>query len=188
MILSEETKQKILNILDSKEFMSDLYEGLDEETRTKLGMFYTPGKICIQMIEKFDCETFSNLNILDPTCGSGNLLIACLIAGADPDKVYGNEYDATAVKLAKKRINRCCDLLGIDHIRPHQIHQGNALQTRCLTDFSTTYDRYYNPEFIDDLTYAQGTDKWGRHVSWEEDNKAHTKPKFTQVGLFDDLF
>ena len=54
MILSEETKLKILEILDSKEFMSDLYEGLDEEKRIALGQFYTPGKICIQMIEQFN--------------------------------------------------------------------------------------------------------------------------------------
>ena len=82
MNLSEETKLKILEILDSKEFMLDLYEGLDEKKRIELGQFYTPGKICIQMIEKFTCDTLSGRNILDPTCGSGNLLIACLIAGA----------------------------------------------------------------------------------------------------------
>lgn len=173
MTLSEETKNKITEILDSKEFMSDLYEGLDKETRDRLGMFYTPGKICIQMIEKYETESLSGLTILDPTCGSGNLLIACLIAGADLDKLYGNEYDSIAVKLAKKRLLRCAEKLGLDttKFKEHQIHQGNALQKRCLTDFSTTYDRYYKPEYIDDLTYAQGTNKYGHHVSWEDDNK-----------------
>ena len=158
MKLSEEAKNKIIAILDSKEFMSDLYEGLDKETRDRLGMFYTPGKICIQMIEKFDCDTLSGKNILDPTCGSGNLLIACLIAGADLDKLFGNEYDATAVKLAKRRLLRCAEILGLNlsDFKDYQIHQGNALQKRCLTEFSEKYDKYYDTDYIDDLNYGQG--------------------------------
>ena len=83
-----EAGQKIVDILDSKEFMSDLYEGLDKKTRDELGQFYTPAKICIQMIEMLKATEFSSKNILDPCCGSGNLLIACLIAGADSDKVF----------------------------------------------------------------------------------------------------
>ena len=112
MKLTEETKNKIIEILDSKEFMSDLYEGLDEEKRIKLGQFYTPGTICIKMIEKFSWNTLSGKVIEDPTCGSGNLLIACLIAGADSDKLFGNEYDSVAVDLCRKRLNRACDILG----------------------------------------------------------------------------
>ena len=136
MKLSEEVKNKIIEILDSQEFKSNLYEGLTEEKRKELGQFYTPGKLCIQMIEKFDCDSLSNKNILDPTCGSGNLLIACLIAGADSDKLFGNEYDSVAVDLCRKRLNRCCDILNKPHIKDYQIHQGNALGKWCLTDFS----------------------------------------------------
>ena len=136
MKLSEEAKNKIIEILDSQEFKSNLYEGLTEDKRKKLNQFYTPGKLCIQMIEKFDCDSLSNKNILDPTCGSGNLLIACLIAGADSDKLFGNEYDSVAVDLCRKRLNRCCDILNKPHIKDYQIHQGNALGKWCLTDFS----------------------------------------------------
>ena len=143
MKLSEEIKQQIIDILDSKEFMSDLYEGLDEQKRIELGQFYTPGKICIQMIEKFSLDTLSGKTILDPTVGSGNLLIACLIAGADSDKVYGNEYDSVAVDLCRKRINRACDILGKPHIRDWQIHQGNALHKFALTYFDEDYEEMY---------------------------------------------
>ena len=132
MKLSEEVKNKIIEILDSQEFKSNLYEGLTEEKRKELGQFYTPGKLCIQMIEKFGCDSLSNKNILDPTCGSGNLLIACLIAGADSDKLFGNEYDSVAVDLCRKRLNRCCDILNKPHIKNYQIHQGNALGKWCL--------------------------------------------------------
>lgn len=139
MKLSEEIKNRIIEILDSKEFMSDLYEGLDKKKRDELGMVYTPAKVCIQMIEKFGCDTLAGKTILDPACGSGNLLIACLIAGADSDKIFGNEYDLTAVNLCRRRVNRACRLLGKSYIRDWQIHQGDATQARCLTDFSSKY-------------------------------------------------
>ncbi len=139
MQLTEEVKQNIINILDSEEFMSNLYEGLSSEQRKKLGMVYTPAKVCIQLIEMFECETLAGRNILDPACGSGNLLIACLIAGADSDKIYGNEFDPVAVALCRRRVNRACKLLGKPYIREWQIHEGDGTQARCLSDFSPGY-------------------------------------------------
>ena len=159
MKLSEEVKNKIIEILDSQEFKSNLYEGLSEEKRKELGQFYTPGKLCIQMIEKFDCDSLSNKNILDPTCGSGNLLIACLIAGADSDKLFGNEYDSVAVDLCRKRLNRCCDILNKPHIKDYQIHQGNALGKWCLTDFSEEYLTKFDSQYIDDENYINNKQK-----------------------------
>ena len=159
MKLSEEVKNKIIEILDSQEFKSNLYEGLSDEKRKELGQFYTPGKLCIQMIEKFDCDSLSNKNILDPTCGSGNLLIACLIAGADSDKLFGNEYDSVAVDLCRKRLNRCCDILNKPHIKDYQIHQGNALGKWCLTDFSEEYLTKFDPQYIDDENYVNNKQK-----------------------------
>ena len=159
MKLSEKVKNKIIEILDSQEFKSNLYEGLTEEKRKELGQFYTPGKLCIQMIEKFDCDSLSNKNILDPTCGSGNLLIACLIAGADSDKLFGNEYDSVAVDLCRKRLNRCCDILNKPHIKDYQIHQGNALGKWCLTDFSEEYLTKFDQQYIDDENYINNKQK-----------------------------
>ena len=159
MKLSEEVKNKIIEILDGQEFKSSLYAGLTEDKRKKLNQFYTPGKLCIQMIEKFDCDSLSNKNILDPTCGSGNLLIACLIAGADSDKLFGNEYDSVAVDLCRKRLNRCCDILNKPHIKDYQIHQGNALGKWCLTDFSEEYLTNFDPQYIDDENYINNKQK-----------------------------
>jgi predicted RNA methylase len=139
MKLTEEVKERITSILDSEEFMSDLYEGLSAEQRKKLGMVYTPAKVCIQLIEMFECDTLAGRNILDPACGSGNLLIACLIAGADSDKIYGNEFDPVAVTLCRKRVNRACRLLGKSYIKDWQIHEGDATEARCLSDFGPDY-------------------------------------------------
>jgi hypothetical protein len=140
MKLSQEIKQKIEEILSSEEFKVTLYEGLDDKKREELGQFYTPATICIQMIERFEWDSLSGKTILDPTVGSGNLLIACLIAGADSDKIFGNEYDSVAVELCRKRLNRACEILGKPHIQDWQIHRGNALITDCLTKFGPDYD------------------------------------------------
>ena len=222
MKLSEEVKNKIIEILDSDYFKNSLYvdangNELDKEKRDKLGQFYTPGKICIKMIEKFKWETLSDKNILDPTVGSGNLLIACLIAGADSDKVFGNEYDADIIPTCRNRVNKACDILGKPHIQDWQIHQGNALQARCLIEFGKEYDNNYNPEYIDDLEYAQSYEHdeeqpfFVLHVnklSWADENreaqerlekkqqleKRNTQKaieeteKAEQVNLFEDFF
>ena len=141
MKLSTEIKQRIIDLIDG-ELKASVYEGLTEEKRKQLGQVYTPGKICIQMIEKFETvDTLSGQTILDPCCGSGNLLIACLIAGAD--KLFGNDYDEIAVELCKKRLNQVCDILGKSHIQDWQIHQGNALHKFAVTFFGEDYNELY---------------------------------------------
>lgn len=177
--------------------MSDLYEGLAEEERSAKGQFYTPAKICIQMIEKFNCDSLAGKNILDPTCGSGNLLIACLIAGADSDKVFGNEYDATAVELARKRINRACDILGKEHIKDWQIHQGNALHEFALKEFREDYDELYfegkiqpaaRQKRLDDITYdAYKNSVYKVKYKSESDNRRKQEIDRTLKGTLFDL-
>jgi SAM-dependent methyltransferase len=143
MKLSTETKQRIIDLIDG-ELKASVYEGLTEEKRKQLGQVYTPGKICIQMIEKFETvDTLAGQTILDPCCRSGNLLIACLIAGADVDKLFGNDYDEIAVELCKKRLNQVCDILGKPHIKDWQIHQGNALHKFAVTFFGEDYNEMY---------------------------------------------
>ena len=150
MKLSKEVKALIRK--EYEEFKESMYANKSLEERQELDQFFTPPEISIKLIEEL-----SDLsgNVLDPTSGSGNLLAAALIAGADSDKVFGNEYDATMVKLCRERLNKVCDMLGKPHIQDWQIHQGNALQARCLIEFGEEYDTNYNPEYIDDLEYAQ---------------------------------
>ena len=150
MKLSKEVKALIRK--EYEEFKESMYANKSLEERQELDQFFTPPEVSIKLIEEL-----SDLsgNVLDPTSGSGNLLAAALIAGADSQRVFGNEYDATMVKLCRERLNKVCDLLGKPHIQDWQIHQGNALQARCLIEFGEEYDTNYNPEYIDDLEYAQ---------------------------------
>lgn len=189
MKLSKEVKDKIENILDSSYFKNSLYvdangKELDKDKRDKLGQFYTPAKICIRMVEKFNFDTLSGKTILDPTVGSGNLLIACLIAGADIDKLYGNEYDEEVIPTCRNRIREAFKILNgryptNEEFRYWQIHQGNALQVRCLTDFSEEYITggtsgcHYQAKYIDDLKYAQSDKSW----RWENEQAAKRNAK-----------
>lgn len=153
MYIKPEIRQLIIEEYES--FKNKMYAESPEEIRTKLGQFFTPADISLQMLELLETDSLSGREIIDPTSGSGNLLAAALIAGADSDKVFGNEYDQRMVNACKERLNKVCDLLGKPHIQDWQIHQGNALQARCLIEFGEEYDTNYNPEYIDDLKYAQ---------------------------------
>ena len=163
MKLSKETKQLIRK--EYEDFKESMYAGKSLEERQELDQFFTPPEVSIKLIEEL-----SDLsgNVLDPTSGSGNLLAAALIAGADSQRVFGNEYDAAMVKLCRERIRTIPDRLEeidkefanslkakLKDFNDRQIHQGNALQARCLIEFSKEYDNNYNPEYIDDLEYAQ---------------------------------
>ena len=179
MKLSKEVKALIRK--EYEEFKESMYANKSLEERQELDQFFTPPEVSIKLIEEL-----SDLsgNVLDPTSGSGNLLAAALIAGADSQRVFGNEYDATMVKLCRERLNKVCDILGKLHIQDWQIHQGNALQARCLIEFGEEYDTNYNPEYIDDLEYAQSyehdeeqtflgeTTVYHVHkLSWADENK-----------------
>ena len=138
MKLSKETKQLIRK--EYEEFKESMYANKSLEERQELDQFFTPPEISIRLIEEL-----SDLsgNVLDPTSGSGNLLAAALIAGADVDKVFGNEYEETMVKLCRERLNKVCDLLDKPHIKDWQIHQGNALHRFAITYFGEDYEEMY---------------------------------------------
>jgi type I restriction-modification system DNA methylase subunit len=106
MKLSKEIKNKIKQ--EYKEFEKSMYAGKTKEERDELGQFFTPPAVSIKLIETFEAETLADKVILDPTCGSGNLLAACLIAGADLDKIFGNDFDYTMVKICRERLNKIC--------------------------------------------------------------------------------
>ena len=139
MKLSEEIKLKIKK--EFEEFKHKMYDGKTLEERKKLDQFFTPPQVSIPLLENL--ETVKDIDILDPTSGSGNLLAAALIAGADPQRVFGNEYDATMVKACRERLKAINP-----EVKDWQIHQGNALITDCLTEFSPEYDNTILKELL----------------------------------------
>ena len=146
MTLSEETKQKIIE--EHNKWKDIQYNGKTKKERQKLGQFYTPPELTIKMIEKFE-----NLegNILDPTIGSGNLIAACIIAGANPKTCYGIELDKEILdNVCKKRLIP----MGVPE---ENLRYGNALNDDCYKFEKKGYT------FIDDGS------KTGK-VVWTDDN------------------
>lgn len=124
MNLTNETKQRIIN--EYNEWFNQQYGDKSLEERKKLDAFFTPPELTIMMIEQFD--SIENKTILDPTCGSGNLLAGCIIAGADPKLTYGIELDNELLTVCKNRLTK----LGVPE---ENIHQGDAT-TESSYDFS----------------------------------------------------
>lgn len=122
MILTPEQKSAIIEEYNS--WTDKQYGSKTLEERKELDAIFTPPELTIQMIEKFD--SIENKTILDPTCGTGNLLVACILAGANPKMIYGNELDEEFLNLAKERL--------IPYGVPEQnLHQGNVLEDDCIS-------------------------------------------------------
>lgn len=131
MKLSEEVKNKIKE--EYNNFKDRQYAGKSLEERKKKDQFFTPAVISIQMIEGFDCDSLKDKTILDPCCGSGNLLAACIIAGAQPKNIYGNEYDQDMLDLCRQRLDSLCTQLNLPLVPKQNLHQGDAIKDDCLT-------------------------------------------------------
>lgn len=101
MKLVKEIKDKIIK--EYTDWYEHQYGDRSLKERQELGQFFTPPELTIKMIEKYD-----NLdgNILDPTVGAGGLLAGCIIAGADPNKCYGIEFDESILKVCKERLSK----------------------------------------------------------------------------------
>lgn len=115
MKLTNNQKEQIIN--EYNEWFNQQYGDKTLEERKKLDAFFTPPELTIMMIEQFD--SLENKTILDPTCGSGNLLAACIIAGANPKLIYGNELDEELLTVCKNRLTK----LGVPEVN---LHKGDA--------------------------------------------------------------
>jgi len=172
MKLSQETKQAIID--EYNEFVDEQYGNNDKKKRKELGQFFTPPELTIQMIEMFECDDLSEKRILDPACGAGGLLVACVLAGARIDNCCGNEYDKKIMSVCRKRIRKLRDklyaenpndyrVLGKENPFTHQvskisddvleyrIHCGDGTNKDCITQFTKEYTY---------ATYKQ-IDLWG---------------------------
>ena len=117
MQLSDDIKAKIQAEYDS--WRDKLWAGKTKEERQKLGQFATPPQLTIKMLEKFDSL---DGNVLDPCLGAGNLIAAAIIAGADPNRIYGIELDLAILKVCRRRLLKY-------GVPPWHLKEGNALES-----------------------------------------------------------
>lgn len=102
-----------------------------------MGAFFTPPELTIKMIESFSCDSLKGKTILDPSIGAGGLIAACIIAGADPELCYGNEFDPSILEICKKRL---CGM-GVPEVN---LHLGDAMNPDCVRKDSFTDNYKWN--------------------------------------------
>lgn len=100
MIIPAHYKEKIIK--EFNDWVEIQYAGRSLKERQEFGQFYTPPELTIRLIESF--EGITDKDILDPSSGCGGLLAGCVLAGADPKRVYGVEIDPDIMKVAKARL------------------------------------------------------------------------------------
>lgn len=83
--------------------MDKQYNGKSKEERQKLGQFFTPPELSIQMLKKMGEPTPEN-SIIDPCMGSGNLLVAAIFVGFNPKHCFGVEIDKEIYDIAVERL------------------------------------------------------------------------------------
>ena len=100
-------------------FLRKLYEDVaSDEFRRRLGEYYTPSGVAELAVDELDVDDHASETVLDPGCGSGVFLAACIDAKIDAlrddhapddlieiitDTVYGIDLNPVAVKSAKLR-------------------------------------------------------------------------------------
>lgn len=99
MTLTDKQKENIIQ--EFEQWKNKMYANKTLSERQDFGQFFTPPELTIKMLEKFD-----NLEgkVLDPTCGAAGLLVAAILAGADPKLVYGIELDPEIYNIAVERL------------------------------------------------------------------------------------
>ena len=75
---------------------------LSNTHKNKEGVYYTPPKICRDLMQK--TALGKQTRFCDPCCGSGNFLLAALEAGVAPEHLAGYDTDPVAIEIARRRI------------------------------------------------------------------------------------
>ena len=102
MKISDDIKQKIQQEYDN--YVNIQYGTKTKEERQKLGQFFTPPELSIQMIEKYDDL---NGTILDPAVGCGRVISSMYNCSELILKnVIGIELDETIARLCIKRLRK----------------------------------------------------------------------------------
>lgn len=132
MTLSEEIKKAIEE--EYSQWEAKMYAGMSKKDKQARGAFFTPPPLTIKMLEKF--ESVKDKDILDPTSGAGGLLAACIIAGADPYRIYGIELDKNVLRVSRLRLIK----LGVP---PWHLKQGDALDPNSYGDFDENVPKMF---------------------------------------------
>ncbi len=71
---------------------------ITDKKRKYLGQYFTNFELCEYIIKKSDIPNIDTAKIIDPMCGSGNMIRAAIKNGANKKNVYGVEIDKTIME------------------------------------------------------------------------------------------
>lgn len=158
LCLSDEVKNEIIKEHDIAK--AECEKILSDKIRLSLfSQYFTEPFMSIKMLEKLD--TLKDKDIIDIASGSGNLLAAAVIAGADPKRCYGIELDKKMRDFSAQRLSK----LGVPS---SNIQQGNSivnyddvaiyvtlLPCKCLVQYLRFPDEVFSTNVFD-LSYSIG--------------------------------
>lgn len=133
------------------------YRAAMESTLTA---FYTPPVVIKAMYEALDRMGFSNGNILEPSCGTGNFfgLLPESMAGS---RLYGVELDSLTGRIAKQLYQKAnIAIQGFEDTKLPDDHFDVVLGNVPFGDFKVNDSRYAQQKFlIHDYFFAKALDK-----------------------------
>jgi type I restriction enzyme M protein len=80
------------------DLLGDFFQ--QEITHGRNGQFFTPFHVCTMMAQINSGDDSRSLNVLDPTCGSGRMLVAFGLQSKIPHRYYGIDIDPMCVKMS----------------------------------------------------------------------------------------
>lgn len=90
---------------EQAEAEKDFKHLVDDKVRISLfSQYFTSPALAVKMVEKLGL--LEGKDIADIAVGSGNLIAAAVIAGADPKRCYGIELDEKMLALCRKRLRK----------------------------------------------------------------------------------
>lgn len=147
MKLTEEVKEKIKT---ENKLWVNAYGNKTMEERKKLGAFYTPADLIIEMIECLD-KIDPDEDYEDCCAGSGNILAALMIAGVEPEHIFCNELDEDTLSIAHNRLNELSmklygRMIPLSHFRHEDALEEKAYFTDITEPKKTFLDKFGDVE------------------------------------------
>ena len=132
------------------------YHAAMESTLTA---FYTPPVVIKAMYEALDRLGFSQGNILEPSCGTGNFL-GLLPDSMEKSKLHGIEIDPLSGRIAKQLYQKASAIEGFEETKLPDNHFDVVLGNIPFGEFKVNDSRYNAQKFlIHDYFIAKALDK-----------------------------
>ncbi len=101
LLLTQKLKENFEKLSGGE--LSDMYEAsLSEAYKNRHGVYYTPEEVIVELWKGVSFD--KQMTFLDPSCGTGNFLLAAVDAGIHPANIHAYDVDENAVRIARKRL------------------------------------------------------------------------------------